>query len=111
MLQIDKVQQIAGATVFGDHEKFNVFYPLPQQPRYRVGPDGRLSFGFYKYRFPVDRPGGVKGGGFLIFDVEFVVDEAVLEQVKQQLAGQVQTEANRRGISPVPDVIIGSFTY
>lgn len=113
MLQIDKVQQIAGVTIFGDADpnKFNVFYPLPQQPRYRVGPDGRLSFGFYKYRFPVDRPDGSRGGGFLIFDVEFVVDEAVLEQIKQELAGQVQAEASRRNISPVPDVVIGTFTY
>jgi len=111
MLQIDKVQQIAGVTVFGDSDQFNLFYPLPQQPRYRVGPDGRISFGLYKYRNVVDRQDGKKGGGFLIFDVEFVVDEIVLAQVEQELQNQVQAEANRRGISPVPEVIFGSFTY
>ena len=35
MLQIDKVQQIEGVTVYGDHEHFNIFYLIPQQPRYR----------------------------------------------------------------------------
>lgn len=115
MLQIDKVQTVTvngiDVTVYGDHEFFNVFYPLPQQPRYRRNADGKLSFAFYKYRFPVDRPDGKKGGGFLLFDVEFVVDEQILEGVKEQLATQVQQEANRRNISPVPPVIIGAFNF
>jgi hypothetical protein len=111
MLQIDMVQQIEGITVFGDHAQFNVFYPLPQQPRYRRNAQGKPSFAFYKYRFPVDHPDGKKGGGFLLFDVEFVVEEATLAKVKEALAAQVAQEANRRRISPVPEVIIGSFTY
>ena len=115
MLQIDKVQTVTvngiDVTVFGDHEFFNVFYPLPQQPRYRLNAEGKPSFAFYKYRFPVDRPDGKKGGGFLLFDVEFVVDDEILQGVKDQLAGQVQQEANRRGISPVPPVVIGAFTF
>ncbi|MET1053550.1 MAG: hypothetical protein ABWX65_13015 [Mycetocola sp.] len=111
MLQIDKVQQIEGVTVFGDHEQFNVFYPLPQQPRYRRDAQGRPSFSYYKYKFPVDLPSGVKGGGFLLFDVEFVVDEATLVTVTAKLAEQVAAEANRRGVSPVPAVVIGTLTY
>lgn len=111
MLQIDKVQQIEGVTVYGDHERFNVFYPLPQQPRYRLDPQGRPSFSFFKYRFPVDRPDGKKGGGFLLFDVEFVVDEATLARVTQALQEQVDQEASRRRITPVPQVVIGTFTY
>jgi hypothetical protein len=111
MLQIDKVQQIEGVTVYSDHEKINVFYPLPQQPRYRQDPQGRPSFAFYKYRYPVDRPDGKKGGGFLLFDVEFVVDETKIPALTQALAAQVADEANRRGITPVPDVVLGSFTY
>lgn len=111
MLQIDKVQQIEGVTVFRDHAQINVFYPLPQQPRYRLDALGRPSFSFFKYRFPVDHPDGRKGGGFLLFDVEFVVDEATLVKVKQKLAEQVAADANRLGISPVPEVVIGAFTY
>jgi hypothetical protein len=115
MLQIDKVQTITvegvDVTVYGDHEFFNVFYPLPQQPRYRLNAQGKPSFAFYKYRFPVDRPDGKKGGGFLLFDVEFVVPAPLLAKVKEQLAAQVQRDANRLGISPVPEVVIGTFTY
>jgi hypothetical protein len=59
----------------------------------------------------VDHPDGRKGGGFLLFDVEFVVDQATLATVKEKLAEQVAAEANRRGISPVPDVVIGAITY
>jgi len=56
MLQIDLVQLIEGVTVYGDDERFNLFYPIPQSPRYRRYDDGRLAFSFMKYRFPVDRP-------------------------------------------------------
>ena len=111
MLKIDKVQQVEGVTVYGDDDRFNVFYPLPAQPRYRLDAQGRPSFGFFKYRFPVDHPDGKKGGGFLLFDVEFVVDAAVLAKVKEALAEQVTQEANRRGVSPVPEVEFGTFTY
>jgi hypothetical protein len=52
MLQIDNVQTITAdgidVTVYGDHEFFNVFYPLPQQPRYRLNADGKPSFASYK---------------------------------------------------------------
>lgn len=111
MLQIDKVQTIEEVTVYGDHEKINVFYLIPQQPRYRRYTDGKLAFSFMKYRFPVDRPDGRKGGGFVLFDVEFVVDAAKLPKIKEVLAGQVAQDANRLGISPVPDVIFGPINY
>ena len=111
MLQIDKVQLIDEVTVYGDHEYFNVFYPLPQQPRYRLDAQGRPAFSFFKYRYPVDRPDGKKGGGFLIFDAEFVVDEAKLAKVKLELEKQVTDEATRRRITPVPPVVIGTITY
>lgn len=113
MLQIDKVQQIVGVTVFGDGDpaRFHVFYPLPNQPRYRVLDNGRFSFGFFKYRYPIDRPDGKRGGGFLLFDIEFVVEEAKLAQIRQQLQQQVDAEANRRGISPAPQVEFGAFTF
>jgi len=113
MLQIDKRPDpgVEGVTVFGDSDHFNVFYILPQQPRYRLDAHGRPSFGFYKYRFPVDRPDGKKGGGFLLFDIEFVVDATKLQQVKDGLAEIVSAEARHRNINPVPEVVIGEITY
>ncbi|TMM42020.1 MAG: hypothetical protein E6F99_01675 [Actinobacteria bacterium] len=111
MLQIDKVQTVEGVTVYGDDEDFNVFYLIPEQPRYRHYADGSLAFRFTRYRYPVDRPGGRKGGGFVLFDVEFVVDEAKMPKIRDQLAAQVAAEARRRGISPVPDLSFGTPTY
>jgi hypothetical protein len=111
MLQIDKVQQVEGVTAYGDNERFNVFYLLPQQPRYRLNADGTPSFRFLKYRFPIDRPGNKKGGGFLLFDAEFVVDEKKLPKIKEVLGAQVAAEATRRGVSPAPDVVLGPITY
>lgn len=113
MLQIDKRPDagVEGVTVFGDSELFNVFFVLPQQPRYRLNAQGQPSFGFYKYRYAVDRPDGKKGGGFLLFDIEFVVDPTVLNQVKLKLAEQVADEARRRNMTPVPSVVIGEITY
>jgi hypothetical protein len=115
MLQIDRVQTITvdgiNVTVYRDADFFNVFYPLPQQPRYRLNAEGKPSFAFYKYRFPIDHPDGKRGGGFLLFDVEFVVEAPTLEKVKEKLAEQVSQEANRLGVSPVPEVVIGTFIY
>ncbi len=111
MLQIDKVQELHNVAVYSDNEKFNVFYAIPQQPRYRLDAQGHPSFAFYKYRFPVDHQDGRKGGGFLIFDVEFVVDETVLATIKTELADQVALEAQKQGVSPVPEVVFGEVTY
>jgi hypothetical protein len=110
MLQIDRVQQIDGVTVYGDDTAFEVFYLLPQQPRYRLNPDGTPAFRFMMYKFPVDRPGGRKGGGYLLFDAEFVVPEDKMPKIMETLAAQVQQEANRRGIQ-APPVKIGTLTY
>lgn len=111
MLQIDKVQTIEGVTVYGDSDNLAMFYLVPEQPRYRRYPDGTLAFRFIQYRFPVDREDGRKGGGFVLFDVEFVVDEAKVPAIMEKLTAQVTAEANRRNISPVPQVTVGTVTY
>ena len=111
MLQIDKVQTIEGVTVYSDHELIHVFYAIPQFPRYRRYDDGKLAFSFMKYRFPVDRPDGRKGGGFLLFDVEFVIDPVKLPKIKEVLTAQVTQLAAQRGISPVPEVVFGTINY
>ena len=113
MLQIDIRPEtgVEGVTCYGDTDHFNVFYVLPRQPRYRLDKQGRPVFGFYKYRYPVDRPDGKKGGGFVIFDIEFVVDEPTLAKVKEKLSDRVAAEARQRNITPVPEVVIGEITY
>ena len=88
MLMWDKPQMVEGVTVYGDDRSSNTFYVFPNTPRYRMDEHGNPAFRYMKYRNPrdPDRPGGKKGGGFCIFDVEFVVpDEMPLTQAAAQV--------------------------
>jgi hypothetical protein len=109
-LLIDKVQQIEGVTVYGDDSDFSIYYLVPQQPRYRLNPDGTPAFRFLKYRFPIDRADGRKGGGAVLFDAEFVVPEDKMPKIMEVLTAQVQQEANRQNVQ-APPVKIGTITY
>jgi hypothetical protein len=110
MLRIDLRHMHEGITAFDDDAAFNKFYLLPNEPRFRLDPNGNPVFKFIKYRFPVDREGGKKGGGFIIFDVEFVVPEAKMPKILQQLEDLVRQRANQFGVPPLP-VEIGNFIY
>src|ERR1700742_3421311 len=110
MIQIDKVQQIEGVVVYGDESSISTFYLLPQQPGFRLDDRGNPVFKMLKYRTAIDRPGGIKAGGFLIFDVEFVVDEAKLARVKPALEAQIAAEATRLGLGAPPPLVIGTLS-
>ena len=109
MLMWDKPQMVEGVTVYGDDRSVSTFYVFPNTPRYRIDEQGNPVFKFLKYRNPIDRPGGKKGGGFCIFDVEFVVPDDVLEKVKGTL--QEQLDARFRDVNPKPQVQVGQLSY
>ncbi len=109
MLMWDKPQMVEGVTVYGDDRSSDTFYVFPNTPRYRMDERGFPVFKFMKYRNPIDRPGGKKGGGFCIFDVEFVVPDDVLEKVKGTL--QEQLDERFRNVNPKPQVQIGQLSY
>lgn len=111
MLYLNNQRVIENITIYGDDKKFNLFYPIPEQPRFRVDEKGRPVFKFLKYRFPIDREGGKKGGGFAAFDVEFTIPDGQMERVKAKLQEEVNTIAQRRNINPVPSVEIGNVRY
>lgn len=111
MLYIGYTETIEGVQIYGDDKEFNRFYILPEQPRFRVDDNGKPIFKFLKYRFPVDRPDGRKGGGYVVFDVEFTTPEDKFERVKKELAKRVRAEATRRGIDEVPPVQISNIHY
>ena len=111
MMRVDKTWMIGDVTVFGDDEKFNVFYLLPRRPRYLVNADGSLAFKFLKYRFPINHPDGSQGGGFAMFDVELVVDESLMPGIMQELTSRVNQEATARNLDEIPPVVIGSLIY
>jgi hypothetical protein len=110
MLKWDQPQTIEGITVYGDHASINTFYVFPDSPRFRIDAGtGKPVFKFLKYRNPIDRAGGKKGGGFLIFDVEFVVDPKTLTKVTEKL--QDQLNQRYKNVNPKPQVKIGQISY
>jgi hypothetical protein len=108
--RIDFVQTLEGVTVYRDETRYNVYYLVPEQPRFRIDQTTRLPvFKFIKYRFPIDRPDGRKGGGYCAFDIEFAVADDKLARIKEQLQGQLNQYY--AGWSNIPQVEIGSLTY
>jgi len=110
MIRIDLRHEIEGITVFEDDTAFNRFSLLPNEPRYRLDPNGDPVFKFMEYRNPVDRGDGHKGGGFIIFDVEFVVPEAKMPKIMETLGTLVKQRASGLNVQP-PAVEIGNFIY
>ena len=107
-----KEQRIPGiddVVAYGDDESPFIFYLVAATPRFRIGPDGSPVFQFLKYREPVPREGGRKGGGFLICDVEFSVPGATVEKCKQKLQEQVNEQYAR--LNPKPVVQIREITF
>src|SRR5271170_1771779 len=90
-VDLGKQQQIEGLTVFGDDNRGNVFYVLADQPSFRIDEQTKKPvFKFIKYKLPVDRPDGKKGGGFVISDCVFVVPDDKLKKIQDTLDAQVQ---------------------
>ncbi|MDD1606979.1 MAG: hypothetical protein LUQ18_00415, partial [Methylococcaceae bacterium] len=107
MLAFDKSDIIEGVTVYSDHQDQKTFYLLPNTPRFRLDEKKQPVFKFIKYKFPVDRADGKKGGGFVIFDVEFTVPDDVREKVRAKL----QENLNKKfpNANPKPQVILGQI--
>jgi hypothetical protein len=95
-LDLGKQQLIEGLSVIGDDDRPERFYVMPNQPRFRIDPDTkRPVFKFIKYKLPVDRPDGKKGGGFVVFDSEFVVSDDKMKKIRDALDAQVQKLGSR----------------
>jgi hypothetical protein len=110
MLLWDKPDVIEGLVTYRDETRHHLFYVLPNQPRFRIDDSGLPVFKFLKYRNPIDRPGGRKGGGFLIFDVELTVPDDQREKVRAKLQEGIEQQFAGTGI-PAPQVQIGILSY
>jgi len=110
MIYLNDQDTIEGVTVYGDSQKFDTFYLIPEQPRFRLDEKGRPVFKFLKYRFPVDRPDGKQGGGYVTFDVEFTIPEKKKKKIVAKLQERVDAEVQRRRIPDRP-VKIASVPY
>lgn len=110
MLQIDKLQMLPGAphvAIYGDSDSPSTFYLVNSQPRFSLGPDGKPLFSFVKYRTPIDRQDGSKGGGFAFFSIDF----GIPDDQKQTIVGQLQDQVDARFGGNGPDVSIGTISW
>ena len=104
-LDLSAQQQIEGVSVFGDDDDWSKFYVMPDQPRFRIDQETKKPvFKFIKYKLPVDRPDGKRGGGFVVFDSQFVVPADTLQKIQSKLDTQVQSR-NQGGGGPTTAVI------
>lgn len=111
MLYINNQRVIENIVVYGDDRQFNVFYPVPEKPTFMVDEKGYPVFKFIKYRFPIDRADGKKGGGFVVFATEFTIPDEKMAIIKSKLQEEVNAIANSENISPVPEAKIGTIRY
>lgn len=112
MLKISKQETVAGITVFGDDTYDDVYYAIPETPRFRVDDNGTPIFKFLKYRNPIDRQDGKRGGGFVFFDTEFTLTNDQLQRVTEALQTRVEGLASGKFSSDGPrQVRFGSVTY
>ena len=91
MIRIDKqltFAEVPDVTVWEDEKRYNLFYALPQSPRFRLQ-NGIPVFEHITYRLAVDRPDGRKGGGYVFFDTELAIDQEKLIKLKKVLGDRV----------------------
>jgi hypothetical protein len=100
MIRIDKSQTIEGSMVYGDDTDAHVFYVLPDQPRFRIDDNGHPVFKLLKYRNPITHRDGTTGGGFVIFDSEFVVPTDKMQKIVKVLTDQLTS----RQIKIAPEI-------
>jgi hypothetical protein len=91
VLAIAKSQIVEGYQVHDDFNDPTTFYVIPNSPRFRLDDHGKPVFKYVKYRFPVDREDGKKGGGYVFFDVAFDVPDADLERIRAALQAKLTT--------------------
>lgn len=106
MLQITALDEttVPGVSIYGDDQMPWVFYVLASQPTFRLDDHGRPVFKFIKYRLPLDRPDGKKGGALVAFDVEFAVPDPDLEKIRKAKQADVDAMFGGQG----PKVQVGS---
>ncbi|HVR47277.1 MAG TPA: hypothetical protein VMT95_11680 [Candidatus Binatia bacterium] len=116
MLKLYPAHLISGTslTVYEDDTNPLVFYAMPCEPGFRTDPKhpNQYVINFIKYLMPVDRPDGLKGGGFLIFDSVFVISDADMNAAQQQLNQLLKSKGYKdaQGNPATAQISMPSFT-
>ena len=114
MIRIDKqltFPEVPDVTVWEDEGRYDVFYALPQSPRFRIQ-DGRPIVKEIIYRTIVPRADGRRGGGYVMFDTELAISGDTLKTLMAALDARVTAEHQRRQLpGPPPPAQLGSMTF
>src|SRR3954467_13623995 len=112
MINLDSRQVLEGLEVFRDDSQWNLYYVIPDQPRLRIDEVTKKPiFTLIKYKMPVDRPDGKKGGGFVIFDSTFTVPDDKLKKIQAKLDTQLQASGFRGGDGQPAKAQIGKVPF
>ncbi|MGV8989553.1 MAG: hypothetical protein ACOH2H_25370 [Cypionkella sp.] len=82
MLKLDSQDTVGQTAYWGDDHDPLQYYALPGEPTLAIR-DGKPVFKYIKYRVPIDRPGGIKGGGLVVMQAELALpakDEAEIRR-------------------------------
>src|SRR5687768_8270783 len=111
MISIPAFDQIAGLTIFRDDVETNKFYYLPRSPKLLKSEDGKPMFTFMRYQFPLNRPEGEPGGGYLVFTTTLTEEQSLLDsKVKPVLATRLRAENPLANTIPEPSIAPVDFT-
>ena len=92
MIRIDKQEvfpEVPEVTVWAIMTKSTPCFTSCHRPRRIRYQNGQPVFKCIKYRLPVDRPDGRKGGGFAFFDSEIVVPDDQMQKVTALLQDRI----------------------
>jgi hypothetical protein len=112
MLQIDKtiiLAEVEGITIYCDDRSISTFYLLADSPRFRIE-NGLPVFKFLKYRNPIDRQNGKKGGGYVFFDSTFDVSKEKKDAAIAALQQRVDKKRTDMGLPSIA-VTIGDVPW
>lgn len=94
MLKLDS-QDVVGQTAYWEDDANPLqYYALPGEPTMAIR-DGKPVFKFVKYRNPIDRPGGIKGGGLLVMQAELALPAKDEAEIRRRIGERLRA----RGIS------------
>ncbi|MBO9522994.1 MAG: hypothetical protein J7518_15790 [Nocardioidaceae bacterium] len=112
MLKWDAPELVNGITTYWDDTDIATAYLLPKTARFRLDDEGNPVFKFMKYKFPIDRADGKKGGGFLVCDVAFGVTKEDQDALRDPLQERVNERWRQAGhADAAPAVRFGELSY
>ena len=92
MLLLGTTITVDGITIYPDHADPNQFWYLPGPVALAKRDDGQLSFTLIRYR-PAAVVGGVKGGGFMMFETDLKLSESTRTDIMSQISALAPGDA------------------